>query len=137
MNTAEKYELWLDVAQYDMQVAGNMFNGGHWLFVVFTCQQAIEKLARGLHLLYMGDDAPRLRDVAAIVRRFEHKLAQPVPYGKRCLFDELSSYSLNARCPAGSTGSGCGPEIARDEAELVLDGATELFEWMLDMKPQT
>jgi HEPN domain-containing protein len=28
--------------------------GGRWLYVVFMCQQAIEKLCKGLYLLYIA-----------------------------------------------------------------------------------
>ena len=37
MNTQEKYEYWLDIAQYDLETANTMFAGGRWIYVAFMC----------------------------------------------------------------------------------------------------
>ena len=43
MSNEEKYEYWLKHAQYDLDTAIGMCQIGRWLYVVFMCQQAIEK----------------------------------------------------------------------------------------------
>lgn len=43
MNSEEKYEYWLDIAKYDLETAEAMFDSGRYLYVVFMCQQSIEK----------------------------------------------------------------------------------------------
>ncbi|MCL2035461.1 MAG: HEPN domain-containing protein [Oscillospiraceae bacterium] len=48
MDTQEKYEHWLEYAKYDLDTADAMFNAGKWLYVAFMCQQAVEKLVKGL-----------------------------------------------------------------------------------------
>jgi predicted nucleotidyltransferase len=35
------------------------------------CQQAVEKLAKGLYILYLDDNIPRTHDIRKIVRRYE------------------------------------------------------------------
>ena len=52
MDLREKFDYWLDIAQYDLDTAEAMFISGRWLYVVFMCQQAIEKLCKGLYLLF-------------------------------------------------------------------------------------
>jgi HEPN domain-containing protein len=49
MDAQEKYDYWLDIAQYDLETASAMFDSGRWLYVVFMCQQAVEKLVKGLY----------------------------------------------------------------------------------------
>ncbi|MDR2670629.1 MAG: HEPN domain-containing protein, partial [Oscillospiraceae bacterium] len=49
MDGLEKFEYWLDIAKYDLTVAESMLRDGHWLYVVFMCQQAVEKLVKGLY----------------------------------------------------------------------------------------
>jgi len=44
----EKFEYWLETAEYDLETAGAMLNSGRWLYVIFMCQQAIERLNNGL-----------------------------------------------------------------------------------------
>ncbi|MDR0498299.1 MAG: HEPN domain-containing protein [Holophagales bacterium] len=63
MSSQEKFEYWLDVAQYDLRVAETMLNGGLWLYVAFMCQQAVEKLAKGLYVLYLDDNIPKTHSI--------------------------------------------------------------------------
>jgi HEPN domain-containing protein len=73
----EKYEYWLDIAQYDLSTAEAMYESGRWLYVVFMCQQAMEKLVKGLYVLYIDDNTPRIHDIVAIFSRFADKLKEP------------------------------------------------------------
>ncbi len=47
MDEREKYEYWLEHARYDMKAAEAMLNAGMWVYAIFMCQQAIEKLVKG------------------------------------------------------------------------------------------
>ena len=42
MNNTEKYEKWLEMAQYDLETADVMFDSGRYMYVAFMCQQAKE-----------------------------------------------------------------------------------------------
>lgn len=42
----EKYAHWEDIAQYDLETAKAMLSSGRFLYVVFMCQQSIEKFTR-------------------------------------------------------------------------------------------
>lgn len=39
----EKVTYWLDIADYDLETAETLYNGGRWLYVAFMCHQVIEK----------------------------------------------------------------------------------------------
>jgi len=67
MDSNEKYEYWHDIAQYDLETAQAMFESGRWLYVVFMCQQSIEKLCKGLYLLYIDDNIPRIHDINSLI----------------------------------------------------------------------
>jgi HEPN domain-containing protein len=41
MDSQEKFEHWLDAAEYDLQTAEAMLVAGRWLYVAFMCQQAV------------------------------------------------------------------------------------------------
>ena len=58
MDSAEKYEHWEDIAVYDLGTAEAMFQSSRYLYVVFMCQQSIEKLSKGLFVFYKGVEAP-------------------------------------------------------------------------------
>ena len=51
MTAEEKYVYWLELAKYDLESASSMHSTGRWFYVVFMCQQAIEKLCKGLYTI--------------------------------------------------------------------------------------
>ncbi len=59
MNKQEKYEHWEDIAQYDLDTAEAMLQSGRYLYVTFMCQQAVEKLVKGLYVWYLDQEPPR------------------------------------------------------------------------------
>ena len=135
MTNEEKYDYWLDIAQYDIETAAAMFSTGRWLYVVFACQQAIEKLCKGLYLLYIDDNVPRIHDIMALFERFADKLPQGMGISdeNRNLFDRLSTYYLNNRYPEYKAKLGAG--IGKEEAKAVLEKSQEAFAWLLTLKP--
>ncbi|MDR1700902.1 MAG: HEPN domain-containing protein [Lachnoclostridium sp.] len=51
LDSTDKFLYWKDIAEYDLETAEAMFRTGRWLYVVFMCQQSIEKLCKGIILL--------------------------------------------------------------------------------------
>ena len=39
----DRVPYWIDLADYDIETAETLYNGGRWLYVAFMCHQAIEK----------------------------------------------------------------------------------------------
>ena len=133
MDLPEKFNYWLDIAQYDLRTAEAMFETGRWFYVVFMCQQSIEKLVKGLYLLYIDDNIPRLHDINGIFDRFESKLSGKITEDQANLFDTLSTFYLRNRypdyTPAAST------LATEDFAQTILEKTKEAFQWLLTMKP--
>lgn len=63
MNNLEKYEHWLQFAKYDLETAEYMLKSKRYVYVAFTCEQAIEKLVKALHVLYTGNEAPKSHNI--------------------------------------------------------------------------
>jgi HEPN domain-containing protein len=97
MTNEEKYEYWLDTAQYDLETADAMYKSGRWLYVVFSCEQSIEKLVKGLYVLYHGKDAQKNHDIRTIFLEFSDKLTVPVEEATLVFFSRLSAFYLNTR----------------------------------------
>jgi HEPN domain-containing protein len=133
MTTEEKYEYWLDIAEYDLESADTMFEGGRWLYVVFMCQQAIEKLVKGLYILYVDDDVPRLHNINDILSRFSDKLPFTISEDQRIFFDRLSRYYLNNRYPEYI--NKLSMQTKQSEAKDVLEKSKEEFKWLLTLHP--
>lgn len=93
MDSREKFDYWLDTAQYDLATAEAMLTGGRWLYVVFMCQQAVEKLVKGLYVLHVGDNVPRTHNIRVLLEKFEEKLPDPVKDEYYDLFEDLTVHS--------------------------------------------
>jgi HEPN domain-containing protein len=95
MTPEEKFAYWLEHAQYDIETANSMFQTERWFYVVFMCQQAIEKLIKGLYTLYVDDNVPRSHNISWIAAKFEDKLETPFTLEQYDFFELLSGKSLS------------------------------------------
>jgi HEPN domain-containing protein len=135
MTNEEKFEYWLDIAQYDLKTAGAMYRGGRWLYVVFMCQQSLEKLVKGLYTLYINDTVPQIHDTRTIFLKFKGKLTVPVEEATLDFFTRLTTYYLNTRYPEFKTKLSVA--ISKQDAKSILKKAKEVFSWLLTLKPST
>jgi len=133
MDAQQKYEHWLDIAQYDLETAKSMLSSGRWLYVVFMCQQAVEKLSKGLYTLYVDDNIPRIHNIKTIIEYFDDKLPVAIPEEKVDFFNTLSAYYLNNRYPDFI--SKLSSQIDEAEATKILSQTEEVFSWLLTLKP--
>jgi HEPN domain-containing protein len=133
MTNEEKFEYWLDIAQYDLVTAESMYNAGRWLYVVFMCQQAIEKLVKGLYCLYLQDTPPKIHDINAVFAQFEDKLKEQCSTENTVLFDQLTAFYLNNRYPEYK--KKLSATVTEDKAEDILEKSRRAFTWLLTLKP--
>ena len=133
MTSEEKFLYWLELANYDLESAGAMFTTGRWFYVVFMCQQAIEKLCKGLYTLHIDDNVPKIHNIKQIFLCFEDKLLISVDEDKYNLFDSLSALYLTNRYPDFDLKNK--QQISSTEAESLLTKTKEVFTWLLTLKP--
>jgi len=133
MSSQDKFDYWLDVAQYDLQTAEAMLTAGRWVYVAFMCQQAVEKLVKGLYLLYLDDDIPRIHNIGKIVVCFEDKLTAKISLEILDFFATLSMYYLNNRYPDYK--NKLIYQIKEPEAKAIYSKTKEVFAWLLTLKP--
>jgi HEPN domain-containing protein len=133
LTTEDKYKYWLSYAHNDMETAEVMLHSGRWFYTVFMCQQAIEKLVKGLYVLYVDDNVPRLHDINNIYDRFGDKLPESLTNERIRLFDTLSQFYLRSRYPDyTSTPTSI---ITNETARSIYKESKEAFQWLLTMKP--
>ena len=139
LNNREKYEYWLEAAEYDLESAKVMMNGGRYMYVAFMSQQVIEKLTKGLYTLYTGNEAPMIHNIWNIfkslkrevnlaeeslnVEEFEINLEK-----YKSFFAELLAYYISGRYP--SFKENISRTIDSKRAERVLHTTQEVFSWI-------
>lgn len=133
MTRYEKYEHWLDIAEYDLETANAMLIGGRWLYVVFMCQQSIEKLAKGLYVLYVDDDIPRTHNIRFVIGKYEKLLPEQIPDKYKDFFEDLTAFYINGRYTDYK--KKLSERLNESEAKSYYEKAKEVFTWLLTMKP--
>jgi HEPN domain-containing protein len=134
MDGQEKYEYWLALAQEDLRTAEAMHNAGRWLYVAFCCQQAIEKLVKGLYGLYIGfDGIPHTHNISRLMNDFAGGLPEPVPQETADLFDILTKYYISNRYPDYT--DSLSRQMRGGASGDLLKGTKEAFSWLQTLRP--
>ena len=133
MTEQEMFQYWLDHAQYDLDTAEAMLSTGRWLYVVFMCQQAIEKLVKGLYGLYIDFDTPRTHNITRIIEEFEKRLPRPIEMSIKHFLNSLTYYYLNGRYP--NFKEELSIEINEPTATNIYGQTQEVFKCLLSLKP--
>jgi HEPN domain-containing protein len=133
MTQLEKFDHWKSYAERDLDAAQAMFETGRWFYVLFMCQQSVEKLIKGVYSLYVDGDSPRTHNIEMLANRIEDSSGISFGEDKYELFRLLSKYYLADRYPDFL--SEAGALVDRYEAESIYYRTKEVFAWLLTLKP--
>lgn len=142
MDNREKYCYWEEYAQYDIDTAVAMFDAGRYLYAAFMCQQAIEKIVKGIFVLYTGEEPVKTHNIALVFnslcdRDEFYNLVTDKNFNK-CkerympLFVRLLAFYISARYPAYK--EKLTSILAREEAQEIITEAKEAFKWVQSLK---
>jgi HEPN domain-containing protein len=88
-------EQWIGRAQYDLDSAHAMFKAGRYLYVLFCCQQAVEKMLKSIVAQRTRELPPRTHKLSRLA-----ELAGPELDERQIDFlRELSAYYIPTRYP--------------------------------------
>lgn len=119
---------WAEQARYDLDTARAMFGSGRYLYVLFCCQQAVEKMLKARIAALSGELPPRIHHLVRLA-----ELAGVTPTEERSDFlRELSAYYIQARYPDEI--SDLASRVRQEEARRVLEQTAEVLAW-LDTTP--
>lgn len=124
MTPEEKARYWLDIADYDLETAEAMQKSGRYLYTVFMCQQALEKLLKAIHVQQEGTEAPRTHNLAYLYGLL--KLPQRQEYQQTMV--NLNIYYLESRYP--SYKQELSQILDKNTAQTYLSKTREIFEWL-------
>lgn len=93
---ADAAERWVAQSRYDIETAKAMLDTGRYLYVLFCCQQAVEKMLKGLIAKQTSVLPPRLHNLM----RLAEVASLTVPEDTARLFRRLSEFYIASRYPA-------------------------------------
>ena len=116
-------ERWTNQALYDLDTARAMLSTGRRLYVLFCCQQAVEKSLKGIISERTQEHPPRLHNLVRLAERASLSLQSEVEDRMRM----LSNYYIESRYPEELASLG---EIDQGLAAEVLTHTEEILEWL-------
>lgn len=122
---------WMDRVNYDWETARAMHKAGRYLYVVFMCQQAIEKTLKAILVFQNKEIRPihnlsKLAELANLLQEFDKET--------HVFIDRLSQYYLNARYK--ETIDTLSQAIGKTEAKEHLAKTEKVIIWLTQkMKP--
>jgi HEPN domain-containing protein len=117
-------EKWTEQARYDLDTAKAMLAARRYLYVLFCCQQAVEKALKGLIAQRSGEMPPRLHSLMGLAR----KAGLEVDEQREEQLLSLSSYYVRSRYPEEIAKLSAGIDHAL--AEETVGYTEELLEWL-------
>lgn len=124
MSPEEKIEHWLDIAEYDLETAAAMQNSGRYLYTVFMCQQALEKLLKAIYIKQKGEEAPRTHNLLQLYQL----LQLPTKNEYLQTMGQLNAYYIKGRYPAYK--QKLSNLLDKKTAQLFLNKTEEIFQWL-------
>jgi HEPN domain-containing protein len=120
-------EQWAAQARYDLDTARAMLAGGRYLYVLFCCQQAVEKMLKAIIAERTGECPPRLHNLLALADR----AGVVVDNHRTALFENLTQFYIQSRYAEDFAALSRG--IDRPASEVVLRQAEEVLIWLKSM----
>lgn len=111
---------WVDLARYDIETAEAMYRSGRYLYVLFTCEQAVEKMLKAAVVNTTGKFPPKTHD---LVRLAELAEVDFEPDGKEFL-GKLLFYYIQSRYPQEVH------DVTEGTAKECLERTKEITTWL-------
>ena len=126
MNTAEKVEYWLGIADYDLDTAEAMYSTGRWLYVAFMCHQVIEKTLKAYWCATQEDEPPyihnhkRLADGCGLYSRMSME--------QKDFLNTVTTYNIEARYPESK--DALARKLDKEACLFIIDNTKTLQTWI-------
>ena len=116
---------WVATSNYDLQTAAAMYKAGRYLYVVFMCHLAIEKMLKALLAhKYAGNMPPKIHSLINLSQRGEIAL----PENLKDFFQRLDNVSVVTRYPEDLRT--LSKEFNQDTAKRILADTKRMIKWL-------
>jgi HEPN domain-containing protein len=115
---------WLDSAQYDLETAERMFETGRYIYTIFMCHLALEKVLKAKVEERTDATPPKTHDLEHLVGLAGLSPAQDTEE----FIVELSNISVVTRYPQDF--QRMFKQFSKERAKYVLAKSEEVFQWI-------
>ncbi|MDP2919640.1 MAG: HEPN domain-containing protein [Dehalococcoidia bacterium] len=115
---------WLEMADYDLGTARDMFDSKRYLYVVFFCHLAVEKALKAIVAERTGRIPPKSHDLVGLARKANLTISSSLTD----ILSKLTATSLPTRYPEDI--QNVLKVYDRDVADSYLKQAREVVKWL-------
>jgi HEPN domain-containing protein len=116
---------WAATANYDLRTAEAMYKAGRYLYVVFMCHLAIEKMLKAiLAQQYPEDVPPKIHNLIHLAQKTEMTL----PDNLKDFFQRIDNVSVATRYPEDLRT--LSKEFNQDTAKRILTETKRMIKWL-------
>jgi HEPN domain-containing protein len=116
---------WAATANYDLRTAEAMYKAGRYLYVVFMCHLAIEKMLKAiLAQEYPEDVPPKIHNLIHLAQKTEIAL----PDNLKDFFQRIDNVSVATRYPEDLRT--LSKEFNQDTTKKILTEAKRMIKWL-------
>lgn len=116
---------WAATANYDLRTADAMYKAGRYLYVVFMCHLAIEKMLKAiLAQRYPEDAPPKIHNLINLAQRTEITL----PENLKDFFQRIDNVSVVTRYPEDLRT--LSREFNQNTAKQILTDTKRMIKWL-------
>jgi len=119
-----KIDYWLENAEYDLESADIMHKSRRYIYTVFMCQQAIEKIIKAIYLKEQEKEAPKSHNLSYLIGLISLQISGEYLE----LLAELSTYYIEGRYPTYK--QKISELLNNEKSESILNKSKELFLWL-------
>ena len=132
MTNVEKYQKWLEMAEDDLDTASVMLKSGKYMYVSFMCQQAIEKLCKGIYVYNFNKEAPFTHNINVIVKDINEVINSNEYKKYETLFAKLTSFYIIGRYDVYK--QKLSQELNNKSSKELLNKSKEAFIWLKSLQ---
>ena len=117
---------WIDLADYDIETAETLYNGGRWLYVAFMCHQAIEKTLKAYWCGTMTEDPPYTHNHMRLANGCG--LYEKMTEEQRDFLDTVTNFNIEARYPEDK--EELSRRLTKDTCNQIINDTKQLMQWI-------
>ena len=115
---------WVDLSKYDIDTAKAMLESGRYLYVLFTCQQSVEKMLKALIVKNTKSFPPKIHDLVKLL-----KIALiDIETEQKQFLAKLNYYYLETRYPREL--SEISKQIKKETAVDFYNNTKKILKWL-------
>lgn len=118
------YEEWLEQSDYDFETARAMFKTGRYIYSVFMCHLAVEKILKGLCVKTLENDPPKTHDLIYLAKIIGIYLPEKL----KLFIDDLNDLSVPTRYPDEL--KELLKQYKKDKTKEMIEQTKEVLKWV-------